>query len=144
MILGSQPSLNVLSHFLRTKSDHRPILLRINPTIQSSFGRPFKFIVGWTKHANFYFLVKDKWNFSSNMASSLSNFTSQVKEWNRSVYEFTGSRKKTLIKSLLNIQKALDKSNSDRLIQLEEDVRDELENLLDHEELVWRQKAKYD
>lgn len=74
------------------------------------------FITRWTKHANFPSLVKDKWSYSSNMASLLSNFTSHVKEWNRSVYGFIGARKKTLMKSLLNIQKALDKSTSNRLI----------------------------
>lgn len=52
-------------------------------------------------------LVKDKWNFSSNMAFSLSNFSTHVKEWNRSFYGFISTRKKNLMRDLLKIQTAL-------------------------------------
>lgn len=93
---------------------------------------------------NIPLLLKISVNFSGNMALSLSDFTSHVKEWNRFVYNFIGSRKKNLMKSLLNIQRALDQSNCSRLIQLEVDIRDQLENLLDHEELLRRQKARCD
>lgn len=42
------------------------------------------------------------------------------------------------MKDLSNAQRALDYSNSDNLIQIEADLRDELENLLDHKELLWK------
>lgn len=78
------------------------------------------------------------------MFKPLSKFTSHIKEWNKSIYYFIGTRKKRLMKSLLHIQSALERSSSYRLMQLESDVRDELENLLDDEELLWKQKAQCD
>ncbi|KAA3473212.1 LINE-1 reverse transcriptase isogeny [Gossypium australe] len=103
----------IISHLSWIKSDHRPILLRTNLDISLAIGRPFRFLVRRTKHANFSSFVK-------------------------------GSHKRLLIRSLSNIQKALDHSTSFRLIQLKIDVRDELENLLNHKKLLWRQKARCD
>ncbi|KAB2034787.1 hypothetical protein ES319_D04G107800v1, partial [Gossypium barbadense] len=78
----------LVSHLPRVKSDHRPIHLRTKPGISLATGRPFRFLVGWMKHANFSSFVKDKWKFSSNMASSISDFTSHIKESNKFVYGF--------------------------------------------------------
>ncbi|KAH1091471.1 hypothetical protein J1N35_018728 [Gossypium stocksii] len=78
------------------------------------------------------------------MADSLSDFASHAKVWNRSVYGFIGARKKYLLRSLGNIQKAMDWSSFRRLIDLELEIQDELENVLNHEELLWRQKARCD
>ncbi|XP_052886977.1 uncharacterized protein LOC128295438 [Gossypium arboreum] len=131
-------------HLSRIKSDHKPILLNSNPEFSSLRGRLFHFLAGWTKHTNFKELVVEKWRFSGNMADSLSDFTSHVKNWNKFVYGFIGMRKRQLLRSLGNIQKAMDQSNSRRLVNLEMEVRDELESVLNHEELLWRQKARCD
>ncbi|KAK5786661.1 hypothetical protein PVK06_041299 [Gossypium arboreum] len=87
-------SQTLVYHLPRIKSDHRPILLKTNPELNTSKGRPFRFLRGWTKHANFKDLIVKKWRFSGNMADSLSEFTSHVKDWNRFVYDFIGTRKK--------------------------------------------------
>ncbi|KAG8501637.1 hypothetical protein CXB51_004070 [Gossypium anomalum] len=107
-------------------------------------GPSFTWQRGWTKQANFKDLVYNKWSFSGNMADSLSEFTSHVKYWNRSIYGHLGTRKRQLLKSLVSIQKAMDQSTSRRLANLEMEVRDELESVLNHEELLWRQKARCD
>ncbi|KAA3485757.1 reverse transcriptase [Gossypium australe] len=135
---------SLVYHLPRIKSDHRPILFKTSPEISVARGRPFRFLAGWTKHANFKDLVSNKWRYSGNMAESLSNFTSYVKDWNRYTYGYIGTRKKQLMKSLGTIQKALDQSNSRRLANLEMEVRDELESVLNHEDLLWRQKARCD
>lgn len=72
-------------HLPRIKSDHRPILLKTNPELSGQRGRPFRFLAGWTKHSNFKDFVSNKWSFLGNMAESLSEFTSHIKDWNRSV-----------------------------------------------------------
>ncbi|KAA3453051.1 Retrovirus-related Pol polyprotein LINE-1 [Gossypium australe] len=48
------------------------------------------------------------------------------------------------MRSLNNIQNALEISTSNHLIKKEEEIRDELENVLDHIDLLWRQKARCD
>ncbi|KAH1131559.1 hypothetical protein J1N35_002937 [Gossypium stocksii] len=99
---------------------------------------------GWTKHTNFKELVVNMWRFSGNMADALSDFTLHIKDWNRSVYSFISMRKRQLLRSLANIQKDMELSNSMRLVNLEIEVRDELKSVLNHEELLWRQKARCD
>jgi len=46
------------------------------------------------------------------MADSLSNITVHAKDWNKNVYDFLGSRKRKLMLSLHNIQRALDQNDS--------------------------------
>ncbi|KAA3453503.1 reverse transcriptase [Gossypium australe] len=135
---------SLVYHLPHIKSDHRPILLKTRPTLNVPRGRPFRFLAGWTEHANFKDLVSSKWRYSGNMAVSLSEFTSHVKDWDRDTYGYIGTRKRQLLRSLGNIQKAMDQSTSRRLANLEVEVRDELENVLNHEELLWRQKARCD
>lgn len=72
------------------------------------------------------------------MVDSLNNFTSSVKVWNRDVYGFLRARKRTLLRSLNSIQKAIDQFSSSQLAQKEEEIRDELENVIEHEDLLWR------
>ncbi|KAA3460139.1 reverse transcriptase [Gossypium australe] len=131
-------------HLPRIKSDHRPIFLKTRPTFNAPRGRLFRFIAGWTEHANFKELVSSKWKYSGSMVETLSEFTSHVKDWNRHTYGYIDTRKKKLLRSLGKIQEAMDQSTSGRLVNLEMEVRDELENVLNHEELLWRQKSRCD
>ncbi|KAH1039675.1 hypothetical protein J1N35_041418 [Gossypium stocksii] len=134
----------LVSHLPRIKSDYRPLLLSIRLGMDLVKDRHFKFLAGWTKHNNFSTFIKEKWNFAGNMADSLNNFTSYAKDWNKNIYGFLGSSKQHLMRSLNNIQKALDHSDSSFLAKQEMKIQDELENVLNHEELLWRQKAEYD
>ncbi|KAA3454599.1 Retrovirus-related Pol polyprotein LINE-1 [Gossypium australe] len=104
---------NLVHHLTRIKSDHCPLLLITKPNILTPKGRLFRFLAGWTKHNNFSNFVKDKWEF---------------KDWNRDVYGLLGNRKRSLMRSLNNIQKALEISTSNHLIKKEEKIQDELEN----------------
>ncbi|KAA3487439.1 reverse transcriptase [Gossypium australe] len=112
----------------RVKSDHRPILLSTRTYMELDTGRPFRFLAGWTKHNNFPTFVKDKWIYGGNMAESLNRFTYHVKEWNNKVYRFLGLLKRHLMRSLNNIKKALDYTDSSFLARQEMEIRDELEN----------------
>lgn len=107
-------------------------------------GRLFRFLAGWTLHNTFPNFVKEKWNLSGNMAVSLSEFTSFVKIWNKNVYGFLGTHKRLLKRELCNIQKAFEHFPSSHLAKKEMDIRDELENVLEHEDLLWRQKTRCD
>ncbi|MBA0845023.1 hypothetical protein Goarm_005853, partial [Gossypium armourianum] len=131
-------------HLTRIKSDHRPLLLSTIPDLSISQGRTFRFLAGWTKHSDFSNLVKERWNFAGNMVESLNNFTFFAKDWNRNIYGFLGTRKRNIMRSLNNIQKTLEHSSSTYLAGKELEIRDVLENVLDHKDLLWRQKARCD
>lgn len=74
------------------------------------------------------------------MTKSLCLFTFDIKMWNRTVYGHIGDRKKFLLNRLTVIQKALERSNLERLKGVELQLRDELEYVLYHEELLWKPK----
>lgn len=94
---------SLVFHLPCIKSDHKPILLKTKPDIKVLKDRPFRFLAVWTKHNKFTELVKDKWHFLGNMVESINNFTSHVKDGNRSTYGFLGARKKQFLRSLASI-----------------------------------------
>lgn len=78
------------------------------------------------------------WNFSGNMSDALTKFTSKLKDWNKSIYGHIIVRKKILINKLTDIQRRMDSHGLNQLAQTEMSVRQELKNVLYHEELIWK------
>lgn len=60
------------------------------------------------------------------------------------MYGHIGVRKKFLLNRLMVIHSALERSNSEKLRDIELQVREELESVLHHEELLWKQKSRCD
>ncbi|KAA3482563.1 LINE-type retrotransposon LIb DNA [Gossypium australe] len=83
-------------------------------------------------------------NFDLALTNKVGGQKEEVKDWNRDVYGFLGNRKRKLMKSLNNIQKDLERSSTTYLIKKNEEIRNDLENILEHEDLLWRQKARCD
>ncbi|KAL1127560.1 hypothetical protein V6Z11_A13G186900 [Gossypium hirsutum] len=105
---------SLVTHLPKIKFDHRPLLLSLNLKIILPRGRPF------------------------------SNLSRNFKDWNKTVYGHITCRKKFLVKELSKTQKIIDFFGSNCLAQVELKIRQELENVLHHEELLWRQKARCD
>ncbi|KAA3472799.1 reverse transcriptase [Gossypium australe] len=131
----------MVTHLSKIKSDHRPLSLFFNPKLKLPRGRPFRFLAGWVEHPDFEYFVSANWNFRGNMADALAEFTSYLKVWNKSVYGHIISRKKILISKLADIHWRMNFSGSNHLTQIKMEVRLELENVLHHEELLWKVKA---
>ncbi|KAL1111728.1 hypothetical protein V6Z11_D02G080200 [Gossypium hirsutum] len=119
----------MITHLPKLKSDHQPLLLDLQPDFYSSKGCPFRFLTGWIEHPGFSNFVKENWSISDSMLMTHSNFTNKVRHWNKDVYGHITSCKNHLFPYLH---------------QLEMEVREELDNILHHEELLWRQKVKCD
>lgn len=79
----------LVTHLPRFKSDYRPLLLSLRPSLYSQKGCPF-FLAGWVEHLGFYNFVNEKWS----MANSLSHFTNQIRSCNKNVYGQFGHHKK--------------------------------------------------
>ncbi|KAH1114530.1 hypothetical protein J1N35_007908 [Gossypium stocksii] len=76
--------------------------------------------------------------------SLLSEFIDLVKIWNKEVYGHIFTRKQLLTRKLEHIEFERDRTNSEFLKQIEMDMREELENVLHHKEILWRQKTRCD
>ncbi|KAG8472412.1 hypothetical protein CXB51_034210 [Gossypium anomalum] len=134
----------LVTHLPKIKSDHRPLFLSSNPEVYLPKGRLFHFLAGWVKHPDFKNFVKDKWIYSGDMSNSLSMFTRDLKNWNKTVYGHITSQKRFLIDELTRVQKIMDFSGTNQLTQVELKIRQELDNVIRHEELLWKQKAHCD
>lgn len=134
-----------VTHLPRFKFDHRPFLLSLRPSLHSLKGQPSCFLAGWIEHPDFSEFIQDKWSLNGDkwslngcMVASLSHFTDQHKSWNNDVYGHIGLHKKKIN------SKTHQHSKGSRSLQLEIEVREELDNVLQHEELIWKQKARCD
>ncbi|KAK4254012.1 hypothetical protein QN277_009448 [Acacia crassicarpa] len=65
-----------VSHLLFFKSDHRPILLRLNKDVnQAAANRPFRFIAAWVLHEKFDDFVQQSWAPNMGWLPNISQFT---------------------------------------------------------------------
>ncbi|KAB2065820.1 hypothetical protein ERO13_A09G109950v2, partial [Gossypium hirsutum] len=107
-------------------------------------GQPFRFLARWTQHQDFPNIVRNSWNYSGDMHNSLNQRTASLKVWNKNVYGHIGFRKQKQMKYLSSIQMKLEISYSYSLAQKEMNIREKLENVLSHKELLWKQKSRCD
>ncbi|KAH1105779.1 hypothetical protein J1N35_009547 [Gossypium stocksii] len=77
-----------------------------------------------------------------NTTESLNFLTNNIKNWNHFVHDLIGIRKRKLMQRLSNVQRDLERVDSVHLSLLEAQIREELEYVLHHEELLWKQKAR--
>ncbi|KAK5832639.1 hypothetical protein PVK06_016441 [Gossypium arboreum] len=102
-------------------------------------GPPFTWHrAGWIKHSGFENFFKENWDCSGNFTETLGRFTHKLKEWNKNVYGNITTLNKDLINRTACIQKRSDYYGTHHLNQIDLSLRKELENVLYHEELLWR------
>ncbi|KAK8632348.1 hypothetical protein V6N13_072742 [Hibiscus sabdariffa] len=65
-----------------------------------------------------------------------------IESWNRLVFGSISRRKGVVMARLRGIQKCLDRYSNGFLIHLEPQLQLELERIIDHEELLWKQKSR--
>lgn len=68
--------------------------------------------------------------------------TTIAKSWNKDVFWNVITRKKILIARISGIQRCLEQYYLRKLVELEMDLKSELEGVLDEEELLWKQKSR--
>ncbi|KAA3452514.1 reverse transcriptase like protein [Gossypium australe] len=90
-------------------------------------------------HPGFENFDGDNWKFSRDLSDALSKFTNNLKEWNKSIYGHITMQKENLINKLGDIQRRMDIYGSNQLAQDKMKVRQELQNVLHHEDLIWKQ-----
>ncbi|KAH1039357.1 hypothetical protein J1N35_041100 [Gossypium stocksii] len=135
---------SLVTHLPKIKSNHYPLLLNQNLDIVLPRGRLFRFLASWTEHPTFDDFMNDKWFFTGDMVDSLSKLTLNLKEWNKQIYEHMTTKKRHLVHKIDNIQSRMDFSGLNCFSQVDLSLRQELENVLHHEELFWKQKARCD
>ncbi|XP_020412737.1 uncharacterized protein LOC109947231 [Prunus persica] len=131
-------------HLPRRCSDHSPILLSLNSDkIPSSELKPFRFEAMWLKHCLFPEFIKAEWkNLEGSVSSKLDNLIPLLREWNTQVFGQIFQKKKRILARLQGIQRSLCKGFSPFLSNLEKHLQQEFEDLLDQEDVFWKQKSR--
>ncbi|XP_028758817.1 uncharacterized protein LOC114717788 [Neltuma alba] len=132
-----------VAHLPFYKSDHRPMLLRIDGgTTNETPQRPFRFIASWVLHDDFGNMVRNKWDETLPWNDNLAQFTSACKHWNRNVFGHIEGRKQKLLSRLEGVTKAIARGrDASQLEELQLELWRELEDVLLQESLLWAQKA---
>lgn len=129
-------------HLHRIKSDHRPLLIRNHVEGRRPL-HPFKFLASWLLHPTFPDLVKSSWDNNKDLVSNIKVFTTNAREWNRTVFGHIGQQKRRIERRLVGIQRALeDPTTPSSLSYLEKELQQELHDLCLKEELLWLQKSR--
>ncbi|KAK8657944.1 hypothetical protein V6N13_036161 [Hibiscus sabdariffa] len=136
----SYPASSV-QHLLRIKSNHIPILLKVGNATHSTSNPHFRYFSSWSLHDDFDIMVSDNWKPGSTMTETINTFAKAADTWNKTIYGYIGTKKRMIMARLRGIQKALCTKSSRFLINLESELMIELENILNQEELLWRQKS---
>ncbi|XP_021623881.1 uncharacterized protein LOC110623265 [Manihot esculenta] len=131
-------------HLHQLKSDHRPLLISVGKNNRRNSARPFHFFSGWLSHEGFGQLVRDNWQTVQSAPEAVEAMREKAIIWNKSTFGILASRKRQIIGRLKGIQKALETHRTTNLITTEIDLRVELEEILDYEELLWKLKSRDD
>ncbi|CAL1404640.1 unnamed protein product [Linum trigynum] len=131
------------THLPRIRSDHRPILIRssiVNRTPNKE--RPFRFLAAWLSHETFQSTIEAAWKHGGDFNLSLLDLQVALQTWNKDVFGNIFKRKRSLSKMLVKWELINDHKPNPRTIQEETRVREELEQTLWQEELLWMQKSR--
>ena len=88
--------------------------------------------------------MKNNWNTDVSYYQAVSEFSQQVKKWNKDSFGNIFQRKKGLLARIGGVQRALERWLLRSLYRLEAKLKRELEEVLMQEELFWLQKSKRD
>ncbi|KAK8598046.1 hypothetical protein V6N13_095438 [Hibiscus sabdariffa] len=116
-----------VTHLLRMKSDHRPLMLSLSGVGSSHRTHSFKYMASWLQHPDFTRLLHDSWSQSQDVFSNILAFTARAKQWNLEVYGILNSKKRNLLVRLKGVQRLLDRHRAPNLVKLELRLQRELE-----------------
>ncbi|KAK8644073.1 hypothetical protein V6N13_013346 [Hibiscus sabdariffa] len=134
----------LVHRLLRMKSDHRPLFVTLGHPLLRHRQKLFRYFASWSKHDEFSRLLRDNWDNSLSLADNISNFSDVATHWNRLVFGSISHRKKALMARLRGVQRCLDRHRTSFLVRLEAKLQADLEQTLDQEEQLWKQKSRSD
>lgn len=112
-----------IQHIPRTKSDHRPILLRTDGSYAPRCPRPFRFQAVWLTHPGFSSVIKASWLNDDNWFSASKKFTDAIVDWNWETFGNIFKRKKSLLNQIEKVETILGIQQSAKLLEVYANLR---------------------
>lgn len=132
----------VVSHLPRVGFDHSPILVKCVGGQQDQGNKAFRFQAAWLTHLEFKQVVGSSWNKEASLKENTTSMASVLGNWNRETFGNIHRKKRRLLARLDGIQRALDVYWNHRLVMLGVKLKEEFDEVLAHEELLWFQKSR--
>ncbi|GMJ02918.1 hypothetical protein HRI_003961000 [Hibiscus trionum] len=132
----------MVRHLQRIGSDHRPILLCMESGVPTMNAKVFRYVFAWHGSEGYDDVVEKAWDGSISYANNISKMQADLSIWNSQSFGSLGHRKRRIFARLGGIERALERRHSDHLYELARTLKVELEEILDMEESIWRQKAR--
>ncbi|KAL8129303.1 hypothetical protein V2J09_018458 [Rumex salicifolius] len=134
-----------IKHLVRNQSDHSPLLLKSTGFMQRNpLARPFRFQAAWVMHEEFQSFMRNHWQQGAKLSSALANLATHLESWNRDVFGNLFRRRDRLWKRIEGIQRELCVRPNGGLMRLEQQLRGELDCILEQIHIFWVQKARTD
>ncbi|KAL8161268.1 hypothetical protein V2J09_012757 [Rumex salicifolius] len=134
-----------IRHLPMNQSDHAPLLLRSNGvSMRDPNNRPFRFQAAWMLHCEFQEFVAEHWQYGADLPSALENLVVHLNTWNKDVFGNLFRRRNRLWRRIEGAQAKLCFHASVGLMRLEQELRSELDVVLDQIHTFWVQKARSD
>ncbi|CAL1356637.1 unnamed protein product [Linum trigynum] len=132
-----------VSHLIKMRSDHRPILI-CNKTIptKSKLVRRFQFLAPWLSHDEFLPFLSSSWIRGQALPCALQDLSSKLQVWNKEVFGNIFQKKKRLANKLHSLETLNERNPSTSSLEEEKKVREDLEDVLWQEEILWLQKSR--
>ncbi|KAF7835740.1 ribonuclease H [Senna tora] len=122
-------------------SDHNPVGVFCCGLQSSKKDRPFRLEAAWARHPLFEEVVKEAWEgHRDDIIKALKATENKATDFNKNVFGNIFKRKKELYARLKGLQRTLDTCRNSRL--LEKELRLELDETLNQEEVLWFQKSR--
>ncbi|KAL4378500.1 hypothetical protein GQ457_02G023050 [Hibiscus cannabinus] len=138
------PEFHLAHHLVRMKSDHRPLLLQKTANTPPPWVKHFKYFSGWNLHPDFKRFVEANWNSALPITEVIEAFSTVASDWNTNVFGLIGSNKRVILAGLKGVQRCLDQHRTTRMLKVELKLLQKLDTILEHEELMWKHKARID
>ncbi|XP_019186483.1 PREDICTED: uncharacterized protein LOC109181186 [Ipomoea nil] len=133
---------SLIEHLPIHNSDHAPLLIRTSPPANTPSPRPFRFNMAWSAHHLFHSFIHQTWNKDIDLELNKSLMAQALTVWNKETFGNISHRKRRLTARLGGIQRRLAEQCSPNLIKLDRKLRNELEDVLYQEELLWFQRSR--
>ncbi|CAM8986652.1 unnamed protein product [Rhodiola kirilowii] len=132
----------VARHSFANSSDHLPIVLSTTEKATASKVKIVRFELMWLRHKEFKGIVKKNWDELAgvgNLNEKLRLCMQKLNGWNWSVYGNV-KKKLTSLKERMQYVKSLPRTKE--MVEEEAQLSDEIDEWLEREELLWRQRSR--
>ncbi|XP_075080591.1 uncharacterized protein LOC142166074 [Nicotiana tabacum] len=133
---------SIVTHLLRTQSDHCPLLLSLINQSQNKANKRFKFESLWCNHPDFLPIVQYNFTTNTDILRATTAFTNRVAYWNKHVFGNIFHRKRHILARLAGIQNSSGCPFSTFLQDLEVKFQQDFSVILKSKEDFWKLRSK--